>query len=481
MAKIDTKTEPTNFPADALDLTTMKFPKAEEQHLESTLILDLFSVGQRIAPWGTGYKIRDRQLRDFWPTEPYLAGSIFSVAIRNANYEWEIKGPDEKVVNALTDMLNGSITNMNFGWQEFMKATTQEQLSQDNGFFWELIRDPGIDVASRFKDENAPVIGLAHLDSNRCSRTGNPEIPVIYTDREERPHKMKWWEIVPMADFSSPIQKMNGIGWSAVSRILKMAQIIHSVETYTDEKISGRHFKQIHFVSGVSRMEIEDIKKTDEEHANNEGLSRYIQPAIYASLDPEKPITTASIDLAALPDNFDFDELMRWYIANIALNVGGDYQDLAPLPSGNIGSASQSEMLSRKSQGKGPANFMEMVENLMRDYGIIPRPYEFKFKVKDLAQESDEAEMKAKIIEGLVMLRRADGINGKTLRAALKKLEVLDENILDLTPEDFGNESSLNKTENMLGQVGDSTIGEDARRTEKNLIGRIVDAVRGDG
>lgn len=477
----DPQTTPTNFPQDALRRTVIDFPTARDETMVQTYTWFLHSVGQRIVPWGSGYMTRDRQLRDFWPIEPYIAGAVYGASIRNANYEWEIEGPDDGVIGYYTDMLNACITNTNFGWLEFIKTISQEWLTQDNGMFIEIVRDPTIDAASRFKGENAPVVGLAHLDSGKCLRTGNPKKPVIYEDRRGKKHNMMAYEIVPLAEFQSPIQKMNGVGFSAISRILKMAEIISSIQIYTDEKVSGRHIKQIHFVGGVSKMEIEDIKRVDEEHADNEGLMRYIQPMIYASLDPEKPVTTASIDLASIPDHFDFDTLMRWYIANIALNMGSDYQDLAPLPSGNIGSSSQSEILHRKSRGKGPANFMETIQNIMRDYGIIPKGYEFKFKVKDLSEEAERAELQKNLVEMLAILRRADGIDGTTLRKALEKFNILESEILNLTPDDFGNEPSLTRTENMLGQVGDSTIGEDAQRQKKGIVGRILDVVKGDG
>jgi len=463
----------TNFPKDVLKRTAVAFPKSLDSQMDGSLILNLFSAAHRVPQWGSAYRTRDRFLREFWPLEPFLSGAIFSTSIRNANYEWEITGPDDAVIARLTDMLNGSITNTNFGWLEFIKAITQDLLTQDNGMFFEIVRDPTLDVASRFKGAAAPVIGMVHLESNRCIRTGKFETPVVYIDRDEKRHAMQWYEIVGLSQFPSTIQSMNGVGFSAVSRILKFAQIIEAIQNYLDEKISGRHIKQVHFVGGVSRMEIDDIQKKHEEEADNMGLRNYIQPLIYASLDPEKPVTTASIDLASIPDNFDFEELMRWYVANIALNLGGDYQDFAPLPSGNIGSANQSEILARKSQGKGPANWMETVENLFRDYAIIPRPYKFKFEVKDLAAEAEKADMTKTLVEAVSILRRADVINGKSVREWLRMLDIIPEEVISLTPDDFGNEETLGNTENLLGQVGDSTIGEDSART-KNFVQKLL-------
>ena len=466
---------PTTFPVDALEETKIKFPPSSDTTMDLTYSWFLYSVGQRIQPWGTGTAMRDAQLRDFWPTEPFLAGAFYSAAIRDANYEWEIEGPNEHTVNALTDMIHGAIAGQTYGWMPFVTLWTQDWRTQDNGAFIELIRDPAIDVTSRFKDEVAPVIGLAHLDAGKCVRTGNPMKPVIYEDRDGKYHPLKWFQVVALSEFPSPVQKMNGVGYSAVSRILKFAEIIQSIEIYTDEKVSGRHIKEIHFVGGVSKMEIEDIRKRHEEEADNKGLSRFIQPLIYASLDPEKPVTTASIDLASLPDNFDFDTLMRWYIANVALNTGGDYQDLAPLPSGNIGSSAQSEILHRKSRGKGPANFMETIQNITKNYGIIPPPYRFKFNVKDTAEDMELAEMKTKMAEFLAIIRRADIVNGETVRAVLRRMDIIEEDDLALTPDDFGNEPTLAKTDNLVGQVGDSTIGEDAQRVkkEKNVLQRM--------
>jgi hypothetical protein len=457
----------TTFPQQALKLTKVEFPPPE-QTLSSLGIFTtaLTHVGERITPWGIDQAVRDWQLRRFWLTEPYLAGAIYSVCIRNAAFEWEVEGPD-RLSFALTDMLNSSISGEAFGWIPFITSFSQDYYTQDNGSFIELIRDPTIDAGSKFKNEKAPTIGLAHLDSGQCQRTGNPKTPILYTDRKGKVHKMKWFQVIPVSEFRSAIETMNGVGYSAITRLLKMAQIMSSIETYKDEKVSGRQYRALHLVSGVGKTEIEDVMVRGQEEADNKGQIAFVLPAILASLDPEKPVTHVQIDLASLPDGFDIDAEMKWYISAQALCLGVDYQDLAPLPTGNIGSAEQSEILHRKSKGKGPAHFMETIQNVFRDYGVIPRPAKFKFKIKDLAEEMEQAAMRTKMAEEFAIHTRAGIITPKEVREILVKRGVFDADDLPPVDDEFGMEILKPGSLQMRGSTGDNTMAEDVRRTKK--------------
>jgi hypothetical protein len=126
----------TKFPKKALTRSKEDYPPPTENAVfgASAYNLYLYNVANRVASWGgSSHKLRDKQLRDFWPTEPFLAGAIHSVCIRNANLEWEIKGPNERTITALTDMLNSATSNNNFGWMEFIKSWSQDWHTQDNG------------------------------------------------------------------------------------------------------------------------------------------------------------------------------------------------------------------------------------------------------------------------------------------------------------------------------------------------------------
>jgi hypothetical protein len=479
-----------NFPRDPFKRTVQKFVPQREADSSPfdffhtyPIAGALANVSNRITPWGSYVARRDRELREFYIKEPWLAGAVYSVTIRNAAFNWEVEAPSEKLETALTDMLNGAISGTQFGWLPFIEKFTTDLHTTDNGAFIELIRDPTIGAGSRFKGENAPVIGIANLDSGRCVRTGSPLTPVIYVDRKGNRHKLKWYEVIPVSEHPSPIETMYGVGYSALTRILTVGQIAYSIEVFSDEKISGRHYKAMHFVSGVSKSEIKDVLDRGQEEADNRGEIRFIEPAILASIDPEKPVTTDTIELAAFPDNFNFDEFMRWYIANIALNMGIDYQDLAPLPSGQLGGGTQAEILHRKSSKKGGKFFMEIIQNVFRDYGVIPRPAIFQFTEMDMAEELEKIAVQKEAYEAAAIGTRSNIINGPAGREHLVRAGVLDEDIAAMVPEDFGAEefrSGGNKPEMSVGGVGSTTAAEDAARSKqlekqaRGIIGRLV-------
>lgn len=464
MAGVSPLVPDSQFPEQALDQSVQIPPRDTSGGGNFVFTWNIASSADSILPWGRNVAKRDQQLREFWPTESFLAGAQASVSFRNATLDWEIKGPT-KVAQAVTDMLTAAIAGDTVGWVPFVEKTSQDLYTQDNGAFIEIIRDPGTDANSRFKEERAPVIGVAHLDSNRCTRTGIPETPVVYNDREGRLHKMQWYQVMPISDFPSAIETMNGVGYCSVSRVLRMAQIARSIFIFKDEKISGRHYKQIHFVSGVSRQEIKDEMKRGQEEANNSGMIRFIAPAILASLDPEKPVSTASIDLASLPDNFDLDDEMRWYIACLSLGYGTDYQEFAPLPSGNIGSASQSLILHRKGSGKSPAIFMRTISEGFKLYGILPRGCTMRFNDKDEQESLEKQEVRAKALEAAAI-----AVNSKILtpEAAAKELVrngIYDEETIQDIPPAFWKQAEQEPPKGQpVGDRGGNTVAEDAGR-----------------
>lgn len=458
----------SQFPEVAIRESVIEFPRSGEG-MPISFTFNLGSAADAVLPWGMNVKARDRQLRDFWPTETYLAGAVASVSMRNATFDWEIKGPDV-LAQAVTDMLKSAIAGDTFGWVPFCEKFSQDLYTQDNGSFIELIRDPGTDANSKFKDENAPVIGIAHLDSGQCTRTGDPTYPVVYQDRKGDFHKMAWYQIIPFADYPSSIERMNGVGYCAVTRALRVAQIMKSIFLYKDEKVSGRHYKQIHFVSGVSRQEIKDEMKRGQEEANNTGLVRFILPTILASLDPEKPVSTATIDLASLPDGFDLDQEMKWYISGLAIAFGVDYQEFAPLPGGNIGSSSQSMILHRKTSGKNPAVFMRTLVEGLKNYGAFPRNVEMRFNDKDEQEELERQEVRTKALEETAIAVRAGILSPDAARRDLVSRGIYTDETIKGIAKDYGIDI-LTRNKQPLGQTGGNTLVQDAGRQDTGAQG----------
>lgn len=347
-----------------------------------TLVLNIASVADDITPWGLNPKLRDSQLRAFWPTEEMMAGVVYSTAARNSSFNFALRGPSA-VTNATMRMLQEA--DFGAGWVDLIMKVTVDLLTQDNGAFIEMIRPED-------KPES-PVIGIAHMDAWRCRRTGIWETPVVYTDRQGREHLLKWYNVISLSEFPSPIEIVNGLQYCAMTRVLRMAQTARDISIYQREKVSGRFSRAIHLVSGFSKQTIDDQIRLAQMQADNQGTIRYIQPIVISNPDPEANVQHIMIDLASLPDNFDSQVFFHQYVAKLSLGFGVDYQDIAPLPGGNLGTSTQSRILHLKSRGKGPALFMKMLEHKLNYQGAIPNNVHFEYAEKDVEYELTKSEL----------------------------------------------------------------------------------------
>jgi len=350
-----------------------------------TFVINISSFADDLPAWGTQIRLRDRELRKFWPTETIIAGAIQTVVSARANMSWSLDGPP-RTVGILQRMLQAS--NLGKGWLDLQIKVATDLLTQDNGAFVEIVRQED--------KENSPVLNLAHLDAGQCIRTGMPDIPVIYYDRDNVEHKLKWYQVLDFTDMPSPVEQMNGLQVCFLSRVLRAAQIIKDLSIYKREKIAGRNPGEIHLVSGVQTKLIEDKLNDSQHSADNQGYTRFMLPVVIGSLDPNATVSATTISLRDVPDGFDEDTTLRWYIAQIAMAAGADYQDFAPLASNNLGSSTQSEVLDRKSRGKGMETWRKLWEHKLNFNGILPQSVTFAFDSKDIQNDIEEADLSDK-------------------------------------------------------------------------------------
>lgn len=345
-------------------------------------VLMYSTVADDLPAWGTSVGARDVMLRQFFPTETKTASAVYSMAAKYAGFKWALQGPP-RTVQIYQEMLQSC--QFGKGWQRMWMLLLVDMFTQDNGAVMEIVRTAD--------DAQAPTVSLNHLDAGRCVRTGHRETPVIYTDLLGKSHLMKWYQVELFEEMPSPIENVRGVQLCALSRILRAAQIMRDISVYKREKVSGRFTKGLFLVSGVQKKSIDDAVRQQQLAANGSGLSRYITPVIVASLDPTSTVKVDKIDYASLPDGYDEEITMKWYIADLALAFGGDYQDFAPLPTGASGSAGQSRMLHQKSIGKGSNLFMGNVSQFMNYRGILPQNVRFRYTETDMSEDAQRTDM----------------------------------------------------------------------------------------
>lgn len=387
-------------------------------------VLNLASVADSFFQWGSAPRSRDRQLREFWPTEPILASALYSVVIRNAAFSWTLEGP-ERTVAAVQDMLQGA--DFGKGWRNLMTKVGIDLFSQDNGAFIEIIR------ASN--SANAPTVGIAHLDAFRCTRTADPDFPVIYTDRKGIIHRLAWYQVVALSEFPSPVETMFGVQLCAVSRVLRAAQYLRDIGIYQREKVGGDNPNAIYLAGGVSSKAISDAMEQHKARQAERGMVRYIIPLIVGSLDPTAAVNVEQIDLKSLPDGFNIKEVMETYINQLALGLGVDYQDLAPLPGRGLGTSAQSMVLHQKSRGRGPAMFMSMMEQAFNFQGILPNNVLFRYDEQDVEADLEQAELEDKVSETLDRYVKNGTLTPGAARQVMLDKGMLSQEVFDVLQE----------------------------------------------
>jgi hypothetical protein len=332
-----------------------------------------------MTPWGQNPIKRDQELRAFYKSEPWLVSTVSSLAARNGAFSWTLEGPP-RTSGQWQDRLHES--NFGKGWVHLMQQVSIDLMTQDNGAFVEIIRQG--------ESPLSPVLGLAHLDAGRCQRTGNLEYPVVYRDRDNNEHKLAAYQVIDFVDCPSTEETMNGVGICAVSRALTYAQILRDVAIYQLEKVSGRNPAALHVVSGVDTQRITDVLEKSAQIADDKQQLRFQLPAVMGTLDPTAKVEIATILLKSLPDGFTMEEWMKWFIALMALAFGCEYQDLAPLPGGGLGTSQQSTVLHMKAKGKGPELFRKMVEHKL-NFAVLPENVTFKFTEEDFEAQQVQA------------------------------------------------------------------------------------------
>jgi len=372
---------------------------------DSPLVFHIAASADEIPQWWS--QSRDRALDKLWKQEAVLSGAIYSLSAKIAAAKWEIFGDSDGDKAHYTELLNNA--DLGAGWIPFIFKGVQDLLTQDNGWFIELLRE------SR-SDPEEMVEGVAHLDSQRCERTGWADIPVVYhSARTNQKHRLNYWQVYAAADQPSPREKMKGVGYCATSRAASAAQILRDIHIFKRQKLGGKHVPAIIWAKGIRRDAVEEALEEALLEQHSQGYSHYTKPVIIASPDAGLDLQATLMEFASLPDGYDEDTTMRWYIAILAICFGVDYGEFAPLPGRSLGTATESLVQSEKAKGKGPGTIFNMIERAI-NYAILPEGMSFSFVGKDASEDLDKAEIAdrySQVIDRLVssqVLHPAQGL-----------------------------------------------------------------------
>lgn len=248
-----------------------------------------------------------------------------------------------------------------------------------------------IEIVRASSAAGSRILGLVPLDTFRCWRTGDPNIPVIYQDLRGGWHEMRDHEVILLADMPDQSDRWYGIGHCAAERAYRTILKLESIERFIYEKVSGQRALSIYFVNGVMAGQVEQGIESAKAAAQAKGVSTYLGATIIP-LAGDIPVKVEEVPLAELPDGFDRKEEWDIALTTYARCLGIAVQDLQPLSGQGLGTGAQSQVLDEAAKGQGLAAWRQAFEHVVNEYALDDKTT-FYFKTSDIRDRERETKV----------------------------------------------------------------------------------------
>lgn len=332
--------------------------------------------------WGSPR--RDWELRRYSRAmyNTLFMGAVNNLANEIASTPWQLYGKRNK------DYYQKLLLNAEFGagWRTFIKKLVYAYCVYDSGMYVEVIArgDPLKAVAGR-------VEGIATLDPLYCEVTGNIQYPVIFRSQTGY-HRLHTTRVRRFVDNPQVDRDFYGKGLSALSRYFGFmyAQIL--MGRYNVERLSDLPPAGIAILNNLPRFQ--DIIAQYEADRRKDGQSIFRNIMQAESFDPSEKASIEFVSFSQLPEQFDYDTRMRHDYNLVALSIGVDPQDVAPLSGQGLGSGQQSFVLDSKAKRKTPAILLAEIKTFINT-DVLPAYLEMDFTPSDeegAKQEADTAQ-----------------------------------------------------------------------------------------
>lgn len=344
-----------------------------------TIVGGVGSAGLR--PWWS--KERDFQLRNTVHMEDMWASAIFKAISKQVSLGWEIDDTGDsyrKKTRAQQLYLNA---NLGKGWTNFLFRHLRDFLLTDNGAFIEIIRTSSA--------RGARIIGIVSLDSCRCTRTSDPERPVLYRDRLGKEHVMRDHQVITMSDMEDPSETYNGVGMCAASRAYHTISKLSAMEQYLHEKLTGDGATEISFVNGISDRSLKAALTSADEEQKRRGAV-YYKGKILIPIMTDKPPEVATVNIKGVADGFNSKEERDDGYLKYANCIGVALQDIQPLSGQGIGTGMQTVILDEAAEGQGMAAWRKIWEQ-KNNKDVLPASTTFAWSSNDLRDQKAKADI----------------------------------------------------------------------------------------
>jgi len=357
---------------------------------------------------------RDFALRETVHREAMWAAAISKAITKTAALGWEVSDTEDSKVRVKRgqDVYMTALAGMHRGWVPFLSMHLRDYLLTDNGSFVEIIRATSA-AGSR-------ILGIAHLDGVRCTRTGDADIPVLYRDRLGRLHEMRGHQVMTFADMPDPSETWNGVGFCAASRAYLTIAKLAALEQYVYEKAAGDGATEISFIKGLSPTNLESAILTADGEQKRKGAA-YYKGKILVPVMGDVALEVQNVPLKNVPDGFDSKQERDNAYMIYANCIGIPVQDIQPLSGQGLGTGTQTVILAEEAEGQGLAAWRSQWIHANNEY-ILPETTTFawsnKFDTRDQKAKAEVQDMQSTVIQKLVgnptqpgIINAAQGLN----------------------------------------------------------------------
>jgi hypothetical protein len=320
-----------------------------------------------------------------------LWASVINKAVtKQVALGWTVS--DTKDIQARTERLQDILHGADgSNWVSFGQRHLQSMYLTDNGCFVEIVRSA--------RAPGSRILGLMHLDSLRCRRTGDPQRPVIYTDSQGQEHELRADDVLCYADMPRQDVESRGVGLCAASRAFQAILKLAAVESYFRDKVSGRNPKAIHIINGLTAPQLEKAlitAKVDAQNKNGNGANggvTYMGSIVIPVLDTSLSASIVTIPLAEIPDGFEVQTEREAAMLEMVNAVGMPIQDVKPLSGQGLGTGTQTIIQDEAAEAMGPAVAWRKWWTYAMNNRISAKTTTFTFATNDVRDQKAKAEL----------------------------------------------------------------------------------------
>ena len=261
----------------------------------------LVKAGELIPPYWS--RARDLALSQFALKVDHISSAFSMFISKTATIPLRVLPRDTSIkahtkqANDLTANLN-EMSNWGAGWvHSFAPQMIYSYITQDNGMTAEVIGDGPADK------ERRGFYGLRFLDPSLVQRTSNPEYPIIFWDiglgGTGNRYKMHHTRVMTATSLPQTYTRLNGLGFSAMSRLINTAQHLLDISTMEQEELGSRPKRRLIIgKQGITVNEIVNAFMQADTMMDNQNLSRYSKSVVIAP--PVKATNSNSIEIEVL-------------------------------------------------------------------------------------------------------------------------------------------------------------------------------------